>query len=177
MNQIIPHPIIWSIFFSLTRYNYFGHLSNDTPLILETIPKAQETKVSILQTRCATVQPSPPYDDVQAAFFIIRLMIRVSFLTLTIGDINHLIRRIFHTELFFGLSKGQDTLQYCAFDQMVVCPGLWYRSPPSSQEANWKHGQGFHSRTAKRATGISGLSYSAPCAVQLPACQKVPGPQ
>lgn len=112
-------------------------------------------------------------------FFIIRLMvmIRFSFLTLTIGDINHLIRRVFHTELFFGLSKGQDTLQYCAFDQMVVCPGLWYRSPPSSQEANWKHGQGFHSRTAKRATGISGLSYSAPCAVQLPACQKVPGPQ
>lgn len=31
-----------------------------------------------------------------------------------ISDINHLIIRIFHTELFFGLSKGQDTLKCTA---------------------------------------------------------------
>lgn len=56
-------------------------------------------------------------------------------------------------------------------------PGVRHQSPSSSQEANWKHGQGVHSREAKGTADLPGLNYPAPLAFQLPVHQEVPGPQ
>lgn len=61
--------------------------------------------------------------------------------------------------------------------QNVLSSGVWHQSPTSSQEANWKHGQGVYSREAERTAGLSGFNHPASHAFQLPDCQEVPGSQ
>lgn len=63
------------------------------------------------------------------------------------------------------------------FLSLSLSLGVWHQSPSSSQETNWKHGQGVHSREAERTADLPGLNYPAPSAFQLPVCQEVPGPQ